>query len=78
MKFKKKFYYNILKENNNELLLTNQRKFNVILKIQKNTKKQYSIHKNKLQIFKKKINDTIKNYHNDSLQEYFEVETYVK
>ena len=73
MKIKKKFHHSILKQNKNELLLTNQKKFNATLKIQKNTKKQYSIQKNKFQIFIERINDTIKKYHNELLQKYSSV-----
>ena len=48
MKNKKEFHHNILKKNKNESLSSNQREFNVMLKIQKNIKKQYLIQKNKL------------------------------
>ena len=43
MKIKKEFHHNILKQNENESLSTNQKEFNATLKIRKNTKKQYSI-----------------------------------
>ena len=67
MKTKKEFYHSILKQNKNESLLTNQKKFNATLKIQKDIEEQYPIQKNKLQIFKKRINDIIKEYHNELL-----------
>ena len=66
IKFKKKIYHNILKKNKNESLLTNQKKFNATLRIQKNIKKQISN-------IKKKINNTIKNYHNNLLQKHVEI-----
>ena len=69
----KKNHHNIFKQNENESLSTNQKKFNATLKIKKNTKKQYLIQKNKFQIFKKKINDTIKKYHDESLQKHSNV-----
>ena len=73
MKIKKKFHHNILKQNENESLSANQKEFNATLRIRKNTKKQYSIQKDKFQIFKKKINDTIKKYHDESLQRHSNV-----
>ena len=44
-----------------------------MLKIQKNNEKQFFIQKNKFQISNNKINDTIKNYHNNSLQKHSNV-----
>ena len=71
MKKKKEIYHNILKKN--ESLSANQKKFNAMLKIQKNKKEQFFINKNKFQISNEKIDDIIKNYHDDSLQKHLNV-----
>ena len=68
-----KIHHNIFKKNQDKSLSANQKKFNAMLKIQKNKKEQFFIHKNKFQISNKKIDDTIKNYHNDSLQKHLNV-----
>ena len=73
MKNKRIFDHNILKMNKNESLLININEINATLKILKNDKKQYFVIKRKLQISKNKINDTIKEHHDESLYEHFDV-----
>jgi len=62
------FNYNILKVNKNKLLLINKYKLNVILQIFQDNTKEFSIKKEKLQIFIDKINKYIKEYYNKLLQ----------
>ena len=59
MKIKQKFHYNIFKQNKNESLLTNSKKFNATLKIRKNTKKKHFIKQNKNQKHDEKISRRI-------------------
>ena len=73
MRSKKIFNYSVLKINDDELLSSNKREFNTMLRIIRDDQKQYSIVKEKLQISKKDINKYIKEYHDELLQKYFEV-----
>jgi len=73
IKTKKLFNYNILKINKNKLLLTNKYKLNAILQIFRNNKKEFSIKKEKLQIFIDKINKYIKEHYNKLLQEHSKI-----
>ena len=73
MRSKKVFNYNVLKINDDESLSLNKREFNTILCIIRDDQEQYAIVKEKLQISEKNINKCIKKYHDESLQEYFEM-----
>ena len=73
MKFKKVFNHNILKINNDEILFANRHEVNVTLKIMRNNQEQFSIIYEKLQILKDKIDEYIKEHHDESLQNYFDV-----
>jgi hypothetical protein len=70
---KRNFNKNILKINKNDSLSTNAQKLNTTLKIFRNQKEQYFIKKERLIIFEKKINEIIKEYHDESLQKHFEI-----
>ena len=60
--------------NKNETFFSNHKKIATIIKIIKNEKKkQFSIKKEKLQILKDKINDYIKEHHDDSLQKHSKI-----
>jgi isochorismate hydrolase len=67
------FNYNILKVNKNESLLTNKYELNATLRILRDNKKEFSIKKEKLQIFINKIDEYIKKHHDKSLQRHLEV-----
>ncbi len=67
------FNYNIFKVNKNKLLLTNKHKLNIILQIFQNNTKEFSIKKEKLQIFIDKINKYIKKHYNKLLQRHLRV-----
>ena len=73
MKTKKIFNHNILKINKNESLSVNKHELNAILKILKNDQKQYSIEKKRLHISNDKIDEIIKNHHDESLQSHSNV-----
>ena len=73
MRSKEVFNQSILKINDDELLSSNKRKFNIMLRILRDNREQYSIVKEKLQIFEKNIDKCIKKYHNESLQKQFKV-----
>ena len=73
MKIKKNFNHNILKINKNESLSINKHELSAILRILKNNKKQYSIEKKRLHISNDKIDEIIKNYHDESLQSHSNV-----
>ena len=73
MKTKKIFNHNILKINKNELLSINKYELNAILRILKNNKKQYSIEKKRFHISDDKIDEIIKNHHDESLQSHSDV-----
>ena len=67
MKFKKIFNHNILKINKDEILFANYVEINIVMNIM-NDKNEKFLMKKKLQILKNKINNYIKKYHDDFLQ----------
>ena len=73
MIIKKKFDYNILKINDDEIISTNHHQINATLRIIRNNQEQFSISKEKLQIPKNKIDEYIKKHHDDSLQKHSSV-----
>ncbi len=70
---KKLFNYSIFKINQNRLLLANKYKLNTTLQILRNNTEEFSIEKEKFQIFIDKIDKYIKKYYNRLLQEYSEI-----
>ena len=70
---KKVFNHNILKINDDEILFTNRHEINMTLKIMRDDQKQFSIIHEKLQISKDKIDEYIKEHHDESLQRHFNV-----
>ena len=73
MNSKKIFNHNILKVNNDEILFVNRHEINMTLKIMRDDQEQFSIVHEKLQISKNKIDEYIKNHHDESLQRHFNV-----
>ena len=73
IKSKKSFNYNILKINKNKLLLTNKHKLNITLRILKDNTKEFSIKKEKLQIFIDKMNEYIKKHYDKLLQRHLKI-----
>ena len=73
MNSKKIFNHNIFKINNDETLFANRHEINMTLKIMRDDQKQFSIVHEKLQISKDKIDEYIKEHHDESLQEHFDV-----
>jgi hypothetical protein len=73
MKTKESFNHNILKINNDESLLVNKHKLNATLRILRDNTKEFLVKKGKLQIFIDKIDEYIKEHHDESLQEHLEV-----
>jgi hypothetical protein len=73
MKTKKSFNYSILKVNKNESLLANKHELNATLRILRDDTKEFLIEKEKLQISIDKIDECIKEHHDESLQEHLEV-----
>ena len=73
IKTKKIFNHNILKINKNESLSINKHELSAILRILKNDKKQYSIEKERLHISNDKIDEIIKNHHDESLRSHSSV-----
>ena len=73
MNSKKVFNHNILKINKDEILFANYHEINVTLKIMRNNQEQFSIIHEKLQISKNKIDEYIKEHHDESLQKHFDV-----
>ena len=73
MKIKKIFNHNILKVNQNESLSVNRHELSATLRILKNDQKQYSIEKERLHISNDKIDEIIKNHHDESLQSHSNV-----
>ena len=67
MKTKKIFDKNILKINDDKIISLNYKKITSIIRIIKNNQEQFSIKKRKLQISKDKINEYIKEHHDNSL-----------
>ena len=68
MKTKKVFNHSILKINKNESLSVNKHELSAILRILKDDKKQYSIEKERLHISDDKIDEIIRDHHDESLQ----------
>ena len=73
MNSKKVFNHNILKVNNDETLFANRHEINMTLKIMRNNQEQFSIVHEKLQISKDKIDEYIREHHDESLQNHFDV-----
>ena len=73
MRSKEIFNRSIFKINDDKLLSLNKQESNVMLCILRDDQEQYSIIKEKLQIFEKNINKCIKKYHDEFLQKHFEV-----
>ncbi len=68
METKESFNHSILKVNNDESLSTNKHELNATLRILRDESKEFSIEKGKLQISTNKIDECIKEHHDESLQ----------
>ena len=73
MKNKKKFNHNILKINEDDIISANHHQINAILRIIKNEEEQFPVSKERLQISKNKIDEYIKEHHDESLQKHSKV-----
>ena len=73
MNSKKIFNHNIFKVNNDETLFANRHEINMTLKIMRDKEKQFSIVHEKLQLSKEKIDEYIKEHHDESLCDHFDV-----
>jgi len=73
MKSKKLFNYSILKINKDESLLANKHELNATLRILRDDKKEFLVKKEKLQISIDKIDECIREHHDESLQEHLRV-----
>ena len=73
MQEKKITNHSILKINQNEMLSTNTKELNAILRILKNDEKQYSIIYDKLQISENKIEQCVKKHHDEILRNHSDV-----
>jgi hypothetical protein len=73
MKSKKLFNYSILKINKDESLLANKHELNATLRILRDNKKEFLVKKEKLQISTDKIDECIREHHDESLQEHLRV-----
>ncbi len=73
MKTKKSFNYSILKVNKDESLLVNKHELNATLRILRDDTKEFPIKKEKLQILIDKIDECIREYHDESLQGHLKV-----
>jgi len=73
IKTKKSFNHSILKVNDDESLLTNKHELNATLRILRDESEEFLIKKKKLQILVNKIDECIKEHHDESLQEHLEV-----
>ncbi len=73
MKTKKSFNQSILKINNDESLLINKHELNAILRILRDESEKFLIKKEKLQILINKIDECIKEHHDESLQKHLEM-----
>ena len=73
MNSKKIFNHNIFKVNSDEILFVNCHEINMTFKIMRNDQEQFSIVHEKLQISKDKIDEYIKEHHDESLQKHFDV-----
>ncbi len=68
MKTKKSFNHSILRVNNDESLLVNKHELNATLRILRDNTEEFPIKKGKLQIFIDKIDECIKEHHDEPLQ----------
>ena len=68
MNSKEVFNHNILKVNDDEILFANRHEVNMTLKIMRDDQEQFPIVHEKLQISKDKIDEYIKEHHDESLQ----------
>ncbi len=68
MKTKKSFNHNILKVNDDESLSANKHELNATLRILRDESEKFLIKKEKLQIPINKIDECIKEHHDESLQ----------
>jgi len=73
IKTKKSFNHSILKVNNDESLLVNKHELNATLRILRDNTKEFPIKKEKLQISIDKIDECIREHHDEPLQEHLEV-----
>jgi len=73
IKTKKSFNHNILKVNDDESLSINKHKLNAILRILRDESEEFLIKKKKLQILINKIDECIKEHHDESLQKHLEM-----
>jgi len=73
IKTKKSFNQSILKINNDESLLINKHKLNAILRILRDESEEFLIEKRKLQILDNKVDECIKEHHDELLQEHLEM-----
>jgi len=73
IKTKKSFNHNILKINSDESLLTNKHELNAILRILRDKSEKFLIKKEKLQILNNKIDECIKEHHDERLQKHLEM-----
>ena len=73
MNSKEVFNHNILKVNNDEILFANRHEVNMTLKIMRDDQEQFSIVHGKLQISKDKIDEYIREHHDESLQSHSSV-----
>ena len=73
MNFKEIFNHNILKVNKDDTLFANYHEANAMLKIVRDDQEQYSIIHEKLQISKNKVDEYIKEHHDESLQSHSSV-----
>jgi len=73
MKTKKSFNQSILKVNNNESLSINKHELNATLRILRDESEEFLIKKKKLQILDNKVDECIKEHHDESLQEHLGV-----
>ncbi len=65
---KESFNHSILKVNSDESLSTNKHELNAILRILRDESEEFPIEKGKLQILINKIDECIKEHHDESLQ----------
>jgi hypothetical protein len=68
MKTKKSFNHNILKVNDDESLLVNKHELNATLRILRDDTEEFPIKKGKLQISIDKIDECIREHHDEPLQ----------
>ena len=73
MKSKKEFNHSILKINEDDIISANHHQINATLRIIKDEEKQFSVNKKRFQISKNKIDEYIKEHHDESLQRHSEI-----